>query len=559
MINKKIFMALAVLLAFSCSENKSEERDAGLDSSSIMEAGSDTDNDTDSDTDADTDSDNDTDSDTDSDSDTDADADADSDVHGVQCIWAKVAGGWGWDSAGGFSIDSDSSILIGGTFYDTATFGDGESNETYLNSGEDREQIFVAKYESDGDLEWAKAAGDDYADAGPGCYDGGIITGHSGRDIDGFSDGSSIVTGSFHGEATFGIDEAGEKTLYSTGSNDNSDIFFAKYNADGTFSWVKSAGGTESDLGFQIKVLSDNKFIISGQFKGSATFGRGETGEKTLGPSGDTSDIFIAKHKPDGDLIWVSNVEMNDWGHVNGLEVLNNGSVYITGNYYGTAVFGMDESSETELQSQGESDVYIARYNSDGTFAWAETAGGSGRDISSDIISLNGDSLIITGKFTPDATFGGEVLDTGTIFIAQYSSDGTMEWVSGNSGDSNTWVSGISVLPDGDLIILGTFKDTARFGIGKSNETTLLNSGDPENAFMAGYDSNGDFKWARIAFYTQNSLMGLVTKDIECLSDGTCIITGGFGETGVFGPEHAGERVLYGGDVISIVVAKFKP
>jgi hypothetical protein len=71
------------------------------------------------------------------------------------------------------------------------------------------------------DLLWAKGAGGASADKG--------------KSISAHVDGTSVVTGEFSGTATFGA-----QVLTSAGG---SDIFVARYAADGSLLWVKQAGG----------------------------------------------------------------------------------------------------------------------------------------------------------------------------------------------------------------------------------------------------------------------------------------------------------------------------
>ena len=48
----------------------------------------------------------------------------------------------------------------------------------------------------------------------------------------------------------------------------------------------------------------------------------------------------------------------------------------MTGNYQGTATFGSGEPNETQLPSSatGGDSMFIAKYDSDGTLAWAKRA-----------------------------------------------------------------------------------------------------------------------------------------------------------------------------------------
>ena len=116
--------------------------------------------------------------------------------------------------------------------------------------------------------------------------------GGAGRDrafgITPLSDGGFIVTGFFYGTASFG-----STTLTSAGGWD---CFIAKLNADGSYAWAKSAGGTGDDYGSGISSLSDGSSIVTGTFSGTATFG-----STTLTSAGsEDEDAFIAKLNADG-------------------------------------------------------------------------------------------------------------------------------------------------------------------------------------------------------------------------------------------------------------------
>ncbi len=106
-------------------------------------------------------------------------------------LWAKSAGGNSGDFSFSVTAFSDGSALITGHFRGRAVFGRGEINETSLSSSYGSEDIFIAKYNSEGNLTWAKRAGGDSSfDVG---YD--VIT---------LADNSVLVTGRFGGPVVFG-------------------------------------------------------------------------------------------------------------------------------------------------------------------------------------------------------------------------------------------------------------------------------------------------------------------------------------------------------------------
>ncbi len=392
--------------------------------------------------------------------------------------WAKRAGGTGADYGQRISALSDGSCLVTGYFETTATFGAGESHETSLTSA-GKWDIFIARYNPDGTLAWAKRAGGTDIDFAYG--------------ISALSDGSCLVTGYFIKEpATFGAGEANETTLTSAGA---ADIFIARYNPDGTLAWAKRAGGVSSDCCFSISALSDGSCLMTGNFYGETTFGAGEARETSLTTTGLTT--WVARYNPDGALAWAKQVGgMENQGY--GISALSDGSCLVTGIFSGTATFGPGETSETSLTAAGEWDIYIARYNADGAFAWAKRAGGTSSDYGRGISALSDGSCLVTGYFNGTAAFGtGESHETSLtsagkddIWVARYNPDGALAWAKRAGGTEMDFAYGISALSDGSCLVTGFFGATAAFGAGEPHETSLTSAGEWD-IFIARYNPDG--------------------------------------------------------------------
>jgi uncharacterized delta-60 repeat protein len=385
-------------------------------------------------------------------------------------LWAKRAGGTGVDVGYAITTLSDSSILVTGAYRDNAAFGPDEPNETILIALGSYD-FFIARYNPDGTLSWAKRAG------GYGWDEGyGITT---------LSDNSVVVTGRFDDGATFGSGESNQTNLTSAG---NDDIFIARYNPDGTLSWAKRAGGLTHDQGYGITTLLDNSIVITGYFEG-ATFGEDEPNETRLHSAG-YQDIFIAKYNPDGTLVWVKRAGGSSHDQGYGITTLLDNSIVITGYFSDSAIFGPLESNETILTSDGGEDIFIARYNPNGTLSWAKRAGGVAHDRGYGITTLSDNSTVVTGYFYGSATFGpfesNETVLTSAIewdiFIARYNPDGTLAWAkrAGGSGDDRGY--GITRLSDNSTVVTGNFGyysgvGTATFGPDEPNQTVLTSAG----------------------------------------------------------------------------------
>jgi hypothetical protein len=244
--------------------------------------------------------------------------------------WAKQAGGTLQDVGRGIAMDTSGNSYVTGLFNDTVVFGASEPNETTLISygGPD---IFVAKYDSDGHLVWVKQAG------------GALLADGLGIAVD--TSGNSYVIGRFEGTAVFGASEPNETTLVNASG---SDIFVAKYDSDGHLVWVKQAGGTGSAGGFGLGMDGSGNIYITGTFNHSATFGASEPNETTLVSAG-SNDIFVAKYDANGGLLWAKQAGGAVPAYGLGIAVDTSGNSYVTGQFYGTAVFGALEPNETTL------------------------------------------------------------------------------------------------------------------------------------------------------------------------------------------------------------------
>jgi hypothetical protein len=90
----------------------------------------------------------------------------------------------------------------------------------------------------------------------------------------------------------------------------------------------------------------------------------------------------------------------------------------VTGYFNGTATFG-----GATLTSAGVYDVFTAKMNADGTWAWATKAGGTGNDIGYGISALPDGASIATGYFNDTATFGSTTLTSAggrDVFTVRY-------------------------------------------------------------------------------------------------------------------------------------------
>ncbi len=160
---------------------------------------------------------------------------------------------------------------------------------------------------------------------------------------------------------------------------------------------------------------------MGGQRKGHCPLrlcGTITTGSNTAG--------VLAKYDAAGNCLWVRSVLVTfDDALAYDIAIDAEDRIYITGSYNGTADFG----NGITLDSYVGDDIFLARYDADGTCLWARRAGSSSNDESRGIaVSTEGD-VFITG-FVGGFTVRFDPLQIASnnqrqVFVASYDSTGT--------------------------------------------------------------------------------------------------------------------------------------
>ncbi|MHC4507291.1 MAG: hypothetical protein ACYTFI_28820, partial [Planctomycetota bacterium] len=166
----------------------------------------------------------------------------------------------------------------------------------------------------------------------------------------------------------------------------------------------------------------------------------------------------------------------------------------VVGDFAGSATFGQGEANATSLTSSGTSDIFVACYGPGGALAWAKKVGGTGDDYGGDVAALPWDSVVVTGSFESDATFGygggneTTLASAGSIdvFVAEYAHDGRLAWAKRAGGDDSDAGISVAVRSDGSAVVAGLYRTTAVFGPDEEGETTFSSDGFSD-AFLAAY------------------------------------------------------------------------
>ncbi|HEY1054972.1 MAG TPA: SBBP repeat-containing protein, partial [Emticicia sp.] len=294
--------------------------------------------------------------------------------------------------------------------------------------------------------------------------------------------GNFYILGMYSGSVTFGTN-----TFTSSG---HSDMYIAKYNKSGALQWAQSAGGASGELGAGIAVDANGNVYITGGFQGTATFGTGSV------TSAGSLDIFVTKYNTNGVFQWVQSAGSTGDDVGGSIALDGSGNIYLTGYYTNTATFGTFSVSSQSFSA----DVFVAKCNTNGAFQWVKSAGGAGSDSGAGIgVDATG-NIYVTGSYAAIATFGGtQVTSNGNldIFLAKYDNSGAFQWVKSAGGTSYDSGADLAVDSEGNIYITGSYWETISFG------TNSITSQGSRDIFIAGYDGNGNAIWAKSAGGTQ--------------------------------------------------------
>jgi hypothetical protein len=318
------------------------------------------------------------------------------------------------------------------------------------------------------------------------------------------ADNDVVVIGTFSGSADFG-------TGLRTGAG--TDVFVARYAANGAAVWVGTFGGPFNDRGLGVDVDDDGNMVITGNFVSSISFGGA-----ALTAAG-ASDAFVAFFDAAGMLLW--NKTFGGAGDDSGVAAAfaPSGDVALTGTFAFSVDFGGGA-----LSSKGKHDVFVAGYSAvDGSHLWSKRFGSSEVDRPADIAVDSTGRVALTGLFYNSINMGGGPRSSAgdsDIFVGVYAmSNGAHVW--SKRFGSTTYDEGFGVAFDTEdnLLLTGLFSKSIDFGGGK-----LENLGDLD-IYLAKLSPTFQEVWAQ-AFGGANAVGGFSTRAVASDQDDAVLFIG---------------------------------
>jgi hypothetical protein len=326
----------------------------------------------------------------------------------------------------GFALATDAS---GNTYVTGFCVGDSRFGETVLPC-EGPTDAFLAKLDSEGNIDWAVQGG------GPGIDKGYGVAVY---------DNSVYLVGTFEGSATFG-----DTPLSSQG---DSDAFVAKYSLEGQLLWIRSIGSNGSETANAVVADAMGVYVTGYMQETISVDGHSITAEGA-------TDVFVARVASDSWVEWLTRGGGQESDYGMALAHNPGGGVYLGGMFQGEATFG-----NTALSADSIGNIVVASLDEDGEYRWAKSVGGEGRDMVTGL-ATDGDGVLATGHFEDTVSFGDETksaVSSEDIYLSRISEEGTFLWTETAGGVNADFGQGVSVGPAGEITVTGYIGGRARF------------------------------------------------------------------------------------------------
>ena len=367
------------------------------------------------------------------------------DVNAQIWNWARGAGGQSTSTdyyVHGYrsTVDNNGNVYVTGYFYHYATFG---TTTIYAYGGSANYDMFVAKYDASGNLQWVRSGGGTSTEYGYGI------------DVD--NNGNVYVAGYYYSNpAYFGS--------WSLATQTTPDVFIVKYDANGNVQWAARQAGPSTDILYNLAVNKQTgDCYIAGYFSSSTYyFSAGSSSYTTLSAFGG-ADGFVAKYNTNGVFQWARAIGGSSTEYAYGVGVDGNGNVYATGMTYSYPCY-FGSTSYSLYYSYSTPETWLCKFDANGNYQWA-TWGitGSSYEWAHDL-AVNASGDVAIGGYFYGTAYGGNntsmSISSGDTyydgFVVKFNTNGVVQWAR-NFGTTNCaeYARGVGIDNSGSVYLGG--------------------------------------------------------------------------------------------------------
>jgi hypothetical protein len=383
--------------------------------------------------------------------------------------WGTALPGWNGELTA-TATDAAGNTYVTGFFQDTLVLG------PHILSYP-RRCLAVAKLDPDGNWLWARQ----------NTYAGTSVSLSRCTSVAVDASGNVYVGGSFHGPMILGSLNFSCQGWY--------DLFAAKLDPDGNWLWASIPAQNDDDWSYVYSLALDAQanLYVSGCYSDVLALG-----SSTLTSEDGCEELYAAKLDTNGNWLWARSHDgsgTQDYSQAWGIAVDGSQNVYVAGYFDDQITLGA-----TTLACDGYYDMFIAKLDPAGTWAWARLADLTEESETIYPLDMSADpagNVYLCGPYDYDVSFGGFSLsgEWGGNFIVKLDPAGTYQWAHQlGEGEYHGW--GIDLALDGLGNPCVTSYFTGSITLGDWSHTTLP---DWYDILVAKLDPAGNWLWAQTA------------------------------------------------------------
>lgn len=292
-----------------------------------------------------------------------------------------------------------------------------------------------------------------------------------------------------------------------------------------------------------------NAYVV-GNFDGSQSFG-----SFTLNSNGQ-EDVFVIKISPTGTILRAVNFGGDLGELVAGIDVDNNGNVYIAGSFNGHVDFDPG-AGNVGLEPFDDYDGYLLKLTTNLDYAWVVTVEGY---LYNEVTGVSVDAssnVFITGTFNTDGqivytnTSADIISDSESTFFAKLNAGGQRAWEKTLGNDNSVRGTGVAIDAAGSPVFTGYHAGT--IFLNYDNGTGDPHTASIQDVFMIKANpTNGAYVWGRSFGGSGVTYIASIFADPQ----NNIYVGGEFTGTGDFDP-GSGTKTFSSAGSADIFVSKF--
>ena len=392
--------------------------------------------------------------------------------------WGTYFGSLHWEKIQESVMDDSGNVFMGGSTSSSQYMATSGAYQAVYGGQRD---LFVSKFNSDGDLKWS-------------TYYGGTGTeGEGNLAKDGFY--NVYISGYTLSDSAMASPGAHQDSLAG-----QSDAILVKLDGSGARIWATYFGGKSGERGLDcVTDGAANVYLVGNT---SSTSGIASSGSHQTSLNG-ILDGYIAKFNSNGTLLWSTYFGGNADDQVYSCATDFYANLYITG--ITSSTNGLSTTGSHQISLGGGFDSFVAKFYPAGNMHWSSFYGGTGNEQGNFCLTDNSANLYVAGETTSSnniasigahqSSFGGGTNEDA--FLLKMDSSGQRQWATYYGTDSVDKGFGMGLDLSQNILLTGLTLSKDSIATDSSYQTTIGSGGNHlGDAFLVQFNSSGTRQWA---------------------------------------------------------------